>query len=78
LLKRPKILIFDEATSNLDQHTAEQFAKTVNMLKGQATMLFIAHHLPDRLQVDRVITLERDPLPNAARAAQVINDGVNG
>jgi ATP-binding cassette, subfamily B, bacterial HlyB/CyaB len=27
LLKQPKVLIFDEATSNLDPHTAEQFAK---------------------------------------------------
>lgn len=30
LLKRPKILIFDEATSGLDQDTAEQFAQTIN------------------------------------------------
>jgi subfamily B ATP-binding cassette protein HlyB/CyaB len=32
LLKRPRILIFDEATSSLDAPTAEQFAKTVNRL----------------------------------------------
>jgi len=30
LLKRPKILVFDEAVSNLDQQTAEGFAKTIN------------------------------------------------
>ncbi len=57
LLKRPKILIFDEATSSLDAPTAEQFAKTVNRLKGKVTMLFIAHQLPKGLQVDRVIML---------------------
>ncbi|MBI4207823.1 MAG: peptidase domain-containing ABC transporter [Betaproteobacteria bacterium] len=57
LLKRPRILIFDEATSSLDAPTAEQFAKTVNRLKGKVTMLFIAHQLPKGLQVDRVITL---------------------
>jgi subfamily B ATP-binding cassette protein HlyB/CyaB len=32
LLKRPKVLIFDEAISNLDQHTAEHFAQTINRL----------------------------------------------
>ena len=37
LLKRPKILIFDEAVSNLDQQTAEHFAKTINKLKGKVT-----------------------------------------
>jgi subfamily B ATP-binding cassette protein HlyB/CyaB len=35
LLKRPKILIFDEAVSNLDQQTAEHFAQTINKLKGR-------------------------------------------
>jgi len=57
LLKRPKILIFDEATSSLDSPTAEQFAKTVNQLKGKVTMLFIAHQLPSGLQVDEVVKL---------------------
>lgn len=55
LLKRPKILIFDEAVSNLDQHTAEHFAKTINRLKGKATMVFITHQLPRGLQVDEIL-----------------------
>jgi subfamily B ATP-binding cassette protein HlyB/CyaB len=54
LLKRPRILIFDEATSNLDQQTAEHFAAIVNALKGKVTMLFITHQLPKCLQVDEV------------------------
>ena len=57
ILKRPKILIFDEATSSLDQATAEQFAQTVNQLKGQVTTLFIAHQVPRSLQVDEVVRL---------------------
>jgi subfamily B ATP-binding cassette protein HlyB/CyaB len=52
LLKRPKILIFDEATSGLDPATAEQFAATINQLKGRVTMIFIAHNLPRNLQAD--------------------------
>jgi subfamily B ATP-binding cassette protein HlyB/CyaB len=57
LLKRPKILIFDEATSNLDHETAEHFAKTVNTLKGKVTMLFIAHALPKALVANDVIRI---------------------
>jgi len=57
MLKRPKILVFDEATSSLDQHTAERFAQTVNKLKGMATVLFIAHQLPKGLAVDEVFSL---------------------
>jgi subfamily B ATP-binding cassette protein HlyB/CyaB len=57
MLKRPKVLLFDEATSSLDPHTAERFAQTVNKLKGAATIVFIAHHLPKGLAVDEVFTI---------------------
>ena len=58
LLKRPKILLFDEATSNLDAETSEKFAATVNKLKGRVTMVFIAHQLPKGLQVDCVVRID--------------------
>jgi subfamily B ATP-binding cassette protein HlyB/CyaB len=61
LLKRPKVLIFDEATSNLDAQTAESFAQTINQLKGKVTMLFIAHNLPRGLKVDDVIQFGSQP-----------------
>ncbi|MDR0777355.1 MAG: peptidase domain-containing ABC transporter [Azonexus sp.] len=69
LLKRPKILIFDEAISNLDQHTAEHFAKTINQLKGQVTMLFITHQIPRGLHVDEVVELGGN---NTTRQMEVV------
>jgi subfamily B ATP-binding cassette protein HlyB/CyaB len=57
LLREPKILLFDEATSSLDRDTAERFARTVNGIKARATILFIAHEIPPGLEVDHVITL---------------------
>jgi subfamily B ATP-binding cassette protein HlyB/CyaB len=65
VLKRPRVLIFDEAASNLDAQTAERLAQTVNHLKGKVTVLFIAHQLPRGLQVDEVFTL------NAEKATQM-------
>jgi len=59
LLKQPKILVFDEATSSLDQETAEHFAQTINQLKGKVTMLFITHALPKSLVVDGVVSIGR-------------------
>ncbi len=70
LLKKPKILIFDEATSSLDSHTADQFARTVNRLKGAVTMLFIAHQLPKALQVDKVYRFGSDPESVSREQAQ--------
>ena len=59
-LKRPRVLIFDEAASNLDAQTAERFAQTVNQLKGKVTILYIAHQLPRGLQVDEVFSISAD------------------
>lgn len=64
LLRQPNILIFDEAVSNLDQHTAEHFAQTINKLKGKITILFITHQLPKGLQVDEAVLLGKDKLDN--------------
>ena len=57
LLKNPRILLFDEATSSLDAGTAEVFAATVNQLKGKITMLFITHQMPAALKVDATIQI---------------------
>jgi subfamily B ATP-binding cassette protein HlyB/CyaB len=70
LLKQPRILIFDEATANLDHATAEHFAQTVNRFKGQVTMLFITHQLPKGLQVDEVVMLGGRGADSGAADAQ--------
>ncbi len=57
LLKQPKILLFDEATSSLDAGTAEIFAATVNQLKGKITMVFITHQRPTSLEADKIINI---------------------
>jgi len=57
LLKRPRVLIFDEATSSLDQATAEHFCSTINRIKGHASILFITHVLPKNLQVDELLRI---------------------
>jgi subfamily B ATP-binding cassette protein HlyB/CyaB len=58
LLRKPRILIFDEATASLDRETAEALGRTVSRLRGGATVLFIAHHIPESLAADRVARLE--------------------
>lgn len=69
LLKQPKVLIFDEAVSNLDQQTAEHFAQTVNKLKGKVTILFITHQLPKGLNVDEAVILGKESNASTKYAA---------
>lgn len=75
LLKRPRILIFDEATSSLDLPTAEHFCATVNQLKGRVTILFIAHAVPRTLQVDEIVRMG-GPAPVAAGEASKLEPRV--
>jgi subfamily B ATP-binding cassette protein HlyB/CyaB len=75
LLKKPKILIFDEAASNLDQQTAEGFAKTINSLKGTVTMMFITHQIPRGLQVDEVFSFGSH---HQATRMEVVEDEKDG
>jgi subfamily B ATP-binding cassette protein HlyB/CyaB len=70
VLKRPLILIFDEATSGLDQQTAEKFAQTVNGLKGVATVIFIAHQVPKGLAVEEVVNVS----PERATQMRVVDE----
>jgi len=57
LLKGPKVLIFDEATSSVDPVTAEQLGRTINALKSRVTIVFIAHMLPRSLTCDQVVRI---------------------
>jgi len=76
LLKRPQILIFDEATSNLDPQTAEHFAKTINRLKGKVTILFIAHQIPKGLQIDESVIIGVTQSENSASPNRMENSRV--
>ncbi len=57
LLKKPKIIIFDEATAALDGESEKQLHKTITKLKGQATVILIAHRLSTIKSVDHILVI---------------------
>lgn len=61
LLRKPHLLIFDEATSSLDSLTEEEITNTIKHisdLKDQITIL-IAHRLSTIMHADRIYVLEK-------------------
>jgi ATP-binding cassette subfamily B protein len=61
LLRKPKLLVFDEATSSLDSITEEEISKTVQSIseaKEHITVL-IAHRLSTIMHADRIYVLEK-------------------
>lgn len=57
ILRKPSILILDEATSALDHETELKIKETIDRLKGQMTMIVIAHRPSTIQNADQVIEL---------------------
>lgn len=59
LLKKPDILIMDEATSNLDSITEKAIEKTINNLSKNITTIIIAHRLSTIMRCDKIFVMEQ-------------------
>jgi ATP-binding cassette, subfamily B, bacterial len=61
LLRRPQLLVFDEATSSLDSLTEEEISHTIREIAAErnAITCLIAHRLSTVLHADRIYVLER-------------------
>jgi ATP-binding cassette subfamily B protein len=67
LLRHPRLLIFDEATSSLDSLTEEEITNTIRSLssnKDQITIL-IAHRLSTIMHADMIYVLEKGKIVEA-------------
>lgn len=58
ILCNPKILIFDEATSNLDSHNEEKVLETINNVTKGRTSISIAHRLSTIVKSDIIYVLK--------------------
>ncbi|MCX7878784.1 MAG: ABC transporter ATP-binding protein/permease [Ignavibacteria bacterium] len=61
LLRKPRLLIFDEATSSLDSLTEEEIEKTIREIssKSEHITILIAHRLSTIMHSDVIYVLER-------------------
>lgn len=58
LVQKTKIILFDEATSALDNETQSNIQKAIENMKGEYTILIIAHRLSTVIHSDRLILME--------------------
>ncbi len=58
LLRKPSVLLLDEATANLDQKTETGIVHVINSLKGQMTIVVVSHRPHPDLLLDVVIPLD--------------------
>ncbi|HEY9003846.1 MAG TPA: ABC transporter ATP-binding protein [Mucilaginibacter sp.] len=74
LLRRPDLLVFDEATSSLDSITEEEITETirdVSVLKDHVTIL-IAHRLSTIMHADTIYVLEKGHIVESGRHEELL------
>jgi ABC-type multidrug transport system fused ATPase/permease subunit len=58
LFTSPKLIVFDEATSALDGETEAAISQTLRDLKGECTLLLIAHRVSSIMNSDKIVFME--------------------
>jgi len=76
LLRRPHLLLFDEATSSLDSLTEEEISRTIReVARSRDVMtLLIAHRLSTILHADRIFVLERGRIVESGRHSELLEE----
>jgi ATP-binding cassette, subfamily B, bacterial len=69
LLRRPNLLVFDEATSSLDSLTEEEITSTIRDVSTSSELItiLIAHRLSTIMHADRIHVLERGQIVESGR-----------
>ena len=67
ILKGPKILLFDEATSAIDTHTEREIQKALEQVSANRTTLVIAHRLSTVVNADEIIVLDNGVIVERGR-----------
>ena len=76
LLRRPNILVFDEATSSLDSITEEEITETirdVSVISDHITIL-IAHRLSTIMHADKIFVLEKGQIIESGKHEKLLKE----
>jgi len=77
ILKKPKILIFDEATSSLDSQSEQAIQVALAEVATHHTTLVIAHRLSTIVDAEQILVMEHGKIIERGTHAELLNlDGV--
>ncbi|MCM3111531.1 ABC transporter ATP-binding protein [Lederbergia lenta] len=74
ILRKPSILILDEATSSLDTENESKIQEALERLKGKMTIIVIAHRLSTIRNADQVVVLDKGEIIQKGEFGQLASD----
>jgi ATP-binding cassette subfamily B protein len=75
LLKDPKVLILDEATSHLDSQSEALIQEAMQTVMRGRTSLVIAHRLSTVIDADKIIVMQQGRLVESGRHMDLLDQG---
>ena len=73
ILKNPRILIFDEATSSLDSHSEQTILSSLKEVAQEHTTLVIAHRLSTIVDANNIIVLQEGRIAEQGTHQQLLD-----
>jgi ATP-binding cassette subfamily B protein len=76
LLRKPNLLVFDEATSSLDSITEEEITQTIKNINSDKNIItiLIAHRLSTIMHADRIFVLEQGHIVESGKHADLLDE----
>jgi ATP-binding cassette subfamily C protein len=75
LLRRPELLMLDEATSSVDAENEREIQRAVESLKGRMTMLVITHRLATTRAADVIYVMDRGRIVESGSFESLVRRG---
>ena len=74
LYHNPQLLILDEATSSLDNHTEKLVMDAINNLSNETTIIIIAHRLNTIKNCEKIVLMEKGRIKKIGTYDEIIKD----
>ena len=76
LLRKSPIIIFDESTSSLDNFAQNDIKNSIDNLKGQSTIIIVAHRLSTIKNVDKIFFLDEGQIVDVGTFDELFKNNV--
>lgn len=76
ILKKSKIILFDEATAALDNYSQNYIHKSIKLMSANSTIVIVAHKLSSLMCADKIIVMDKGKIIGQGSHDKLINENL--